>query len=79
MTVVLTGCKVKKRGQQLLPTKKLNYLLLQVMNFKLSQKAIASINEKYSEKIQKLASIQWHLSTNSCGCSGDCGSNWMRS
>lgn len=49
------------------------------MNFKLSQKAVISINAKYSKKIQELANTKWEVSTNSCGCTGDCGSNWMRS
>lgn len=49
------------------------------MNFKLSQNTIISINEKYSEKIQKLEKLKWELSANSCGCTGDCGSNWMQS
>lgn len=58
---------------------KLHFLLLQTMNFKLTQEAIISINEKYSKRIQELANTEWELSSNSCGCSGDCGSNWMRS
>jgi len=49
------------------------------MNFKLSQKAVISINTKYSKKIQELANTKWEVSANNCGCTGDCGSNWMRS
>ena len=49
------------------------------MNFKLSQKAVISSNTKYSKKIQELANTKWEVSANSCGCTGDCGSNWMRS
>lgn len=48
------------------------------MNFKLSQKAVTSIHVKYSKKIQELANTKWEVSANSCGCTGDCGSNWMR-
>lgn len=29
------------------------------MNFKLSQKAVISINTKYSKKIQELANTKW--------------------
>lgn len=49
------------------------------MNFKLSQSAVTSINEKYGEKIQELTKTEWKVSANSCGCTGDCGSNWMQS
>lgn len=49
------------------------------MNFKLSQKTINSINTKYSKKIQELVNTKWEAFANSCGCSEDCGSNWMQS
>lgn len=49
------------------------------MNFKLSSEAVTSINRKYGKTIAKVAGKTWTVSANSCGCSGDCGSNWMRS
>ena len=47
------------------------------MNFKLTN--LSSINEKYGKTMKLLQNTTWEICANSCGCSGDCGSNWMRS
>ncbi|WP_294080902.1 hypothetical protein [Proteiniphilum sp. UBA5384] len=47
--------------------------------FKLSRETVSSINEKYSETMKSIEGKEWRINTNRCGCSGDCGSNWMRS
>ena len=52
-------------------------LILKEMNFKLTN--LAAINEKYGRTMEQLKDTTWEVCTNSCGCSGDCGSNWMRS
>ena len=46
------------------------------MNFKLTN--LSSINEKYGKTMKLLQDTTWEICANSCGCSGDCGSNWMR-
>ncbi|MDR1459017.1 MAG: hypothetical protein LBI60_02245 [Bacteroidales bacterium] len=40
---------------------------------------LSAIQEKYGKTIEQLNETVWEISTNCCGCSGDCGSNWMRS
>ena len=45
--------------------------------FKLTN--IDAINQMYGKKMAKMNETTWHVSANCCGCSGDCGSNWMRS
>ena len=52
-------------------------LILKEMNFKLTN--LAAINEKYGRTMEQLQDTTWEVCTNSCGCSGDCGSNWIRS
>ena len=47
------------------------------MNFKLSN--VEAINQMYGKKMAKLSEENWQVSAKCCGCSGDCGSNWMRS
>lgn len=47
------------------------------MNFKLSNLSV--INEKYDRIIELLKDTTWEICSNSCGCPGDCGSNWMQS
>lgn len=47
------------------------------MDFKLTNLPI--INELYGKTMEMLKSTTWEICANSCGCSGDCGSNWMQS
>ena len=47
------------------------------MNFKLTN--LSSINKKYGKTMKLLQDTTLEICANSCGCSGDCGSNWMRS
>ena len=47
------------------------------MNFKLLN--VETINHMYGKKMAKLSDENGHVSAKCCGCSGDCGSNWMRS
>lgn len=47
------------------------------MNFKLTN--LSAINEKYGRTMEQLKDTTWEICANSCGCTGDCGSNWMRS
>lgn len=47
------------------------------MNFKLTN--IETINQMYGKKMVKLTGETWQVSAKCCGCTGDCGSNWMRS
>ena len=46
------------------------------MYFKLENLSI--IEEKYGKEMKQLENTVWEVCANSCGCSGDCGSNWMR-
>ena len=47
------------------------------MNFKLAN--LSTINQKYGKTIEQMQDATWEIYANSCGCSGDCGSNWMQS
>lgn len=47
------------------------------MLFKLTNLSV--ITQKYSEVMEQLKDTTWDICANSCGCSGDCGSNWMQS
>ena len=47
------------------------------MNFKLAN--LSTINQKYGKTIEQMKDAAWEIYANSCGCSGDCGSNWMQS
>ena len=47
------------------------------MNFKLAN--LSTINQKYGKTIEQMKDATWEIYANSCGCSGDCGSNWMQS
>lgn len=46
------------------------------MIFKLSN--LSNLNDIYGKTMEQLNDTTWSISANSCGCSGDCGSNWMR-
>lgn len=46
------------------------------MYFKLTN--LSTIMEKYGKMMEQLKDSKWEVVANSCGCSGDCGSNWMR-
>lgn len=47
------------------------------MNFKLTN--VNVLNQMYGQKISMLGDEKWKVNGPRCGCSGDCGSNWMRS
>ncbi|MCS2261842.1 hypothetical protein NXV46_12315 [Bacteroides thetaiotaomicron] len=47
------------------------------MNFKLTN--LSAIQQKYGKTMEMLKDTTWGICANSCGCSGDCGSNWMQS
>lgn len=47
------------------------------MSFKL--KNLSVITEMYGKTMQQLEDTTWEVCANSCGCSGDCGTNWMQS
>lgn len=47
------------------------------MNFELSN--TETLNRKYGQQIEALNEVIWSIDIRCCGCSGDCGSNWMRS
>lgn len=47
------------------------------MNFKLTN--LEALNQLYGKKMAKLGEENWMVGSKCCGCSGDCGSNWMRS
>ncbi|MCD7963274.1 MAG: hypothetical protein LUF90_06955 [Rikenellaceae bacterium] len=47
--------------------------------FNLSSEAFSLLTEKFSKEISKLEKFKWEVDILCCGCSGDCGSNWMRS
>lgn len=49
------------------------------MNLKLSKGDFANLNKIYEQRLEKLKDKTWQISLNSCGCSGDCGTNWMKS
>lgn len=49
------------------------------MNFKLSKDALEALQALYGKDMTRLGSEEWKVSICNCGCSGDCGSNWMRS
>lgn len=40
---------------------------------------INKLNEMYATEISKVEQAEWIACEDECGCSGDCGSNWMRS
>jgi len=47
------------------------------MNFKLTNKEV--LNQMYGQSISLLGDKKWEVGGLRCGCSGDYGSNWMRS
>ncbi|WP_300796340.1 hypothetical protein [uncultured Bacteroides sp.] len=47
------------------------------MDFKLTN--LSAISKKYGKTMEQMKSTTWEVYANSCGCSGDCGSNWMQS
>ena len=55
----------------------IGHLIFLIMNFKLTN--LSAINQKYGKTMEQLKGSIWEVCANSCGCSGDCGSNWMRS
>lgn len=49
------------------------------MKLKLSTVNISNLEQMYGQHIEMLNGTTWQIALNSCGCSGDCGSNWMKS
>jgi sulfite reductase beta subunit-like hemoprotein len=49
------------------------------MSLKLSDAVLASLSERYGERLNSLDTSFVEIDIRNCGCSGDCGSNWMRS
>lgn len=47
------------------------------MNFRLTN--LDAIEQKYGNEMAKVGKETWQVNILCCGCSGDCGSNWMRS
>jgi hypothetical protein len=49
------------------------------MSLKLSDSILASLNDAYGKCLYSLDGSPLEIDIRNCGCSGDCGSNWMRS
>lgn len=49
------------------------------MNLELSEVNISNLEETYGKQIEMIKDQTWQIELNCCGCSGDCGSDWMRS
>lgn len=47
------------------------------MAFKLSN--AEALMGMYATEIAKVEKSEWVICEDECGCTGDCGSNWMRS
>jgi len=49
------------------------------MKLMLTDETVSLLNEIYGSSIKSAEAVDWKIDLNSCGCSGDCGSNWQRS
>jgi hypothetical protein len=49
------------------------------MSLELSDTVLTFLSERYSKYLNSLDTSSVEIDIRNCGCSGDCGSNWMRS